>query len=204
MIRVNLIADRHAKDKIVIQQQMVMGVIVFGFSIFLCVMWWQNKASAIESTNHRIEDAKKELNKQKKIRQKVKDMEAKERRITSILKTIDFLTQEKQAPVAYLDNLNVILPSEIWLTNLTDSGGRITINGFSFSNNSVAQLMRDMENSEHFVRVELSEVTTTKIKKESLKKFKLTCMTKVAHQKAEEKKKREMALKKKKKKKKRK
>ncbi len=202
MIRINLIADRHAKEKIVIEQQIMMGVFVFGFSIFLCVMWWQNKASAIETTNIRIEDAKKELNKQKKIRQKVKDMEAKEKLISSILKTIDFLTQEKQAPVAYLDNLNVILPSEIWLTNLTDTGGRITINGFSFSNNSVAQLMRDMERSKHFAKVELSEVTTTKIKEETLKKFKLTCMTKVAYKKAEEKKKRELALKKKKKRKK--
>ncbi|VAX25065.1 hypothetical protein MNBD_NITROSPINAE02-856 [hydrothermal vent metagenome] len=200
MIRVNLIADRYAKEKIVIQQQAIMSLFVFGFTIFLCVMWWQNKASAIETTNNRIEDAKKELNKQKKIRQKVKDMEAKEKLISSILKTIEFLTQEKQAPVAYLDNLNVILPSEIWLTNLTDSGGRITINGFSFSNNSVAQLMRDMEKSRHFAKVELSEVTTTKIKEEALKKFKLTCMTRVAYKKAEEKKKRELAEKKKRKK----
>ncbi len=201
MIKINLLADRHAKEKIIIQQQVVVGLVTIVSSLVLCGFWWQAKASQIDDTNEKISGAKKELAVQKRVRNQVKDMEARERRLGVILKTIDFLVELKGGPTVYFDNLNVLLPPEIWLTKLSDIGGVISVEGYSFSNTAVAKLMRGMQSSEHFKRVELSGITSAKVKTETLKKFKVSSMTPIALKRAEEKAKREAAAKKKNKKK---
>lgn len=202
MIKINLLADRHAKEKIIIQQQVVVGLVTIVSSLVLCGFWWQAKASQIDDTNEKISGAKKELAVQKRVRNQVKDMEARERRLGVILKTIDFLMELKGGPTVYFDNLNVLLPPEIWLTKLSDIGGVISVEGYSFSNTAVAKLMRGMQSSEHFKRVELSGITSAKVKTETLKKFKVSSMTPIALKREEEKAKREAAAKKKNKKKK--
>jgi len=200
MIKVNLLGDRHAKEKIIIQQQLVVGIFILLGTFVVLGMWWDAKSDEIQGTNLKIGEAKKELTNQKKVREKVKGMEAREHRLNAILKSIEMLVAEKHGPTPYFDNLNVILPPEIWLTTMSDNGGNIGVEGFAFSNTAVAKLMKNMERSKHFHRVELSEITTTKVKKETLKKFKVTSMTTMAVKKEAEKKKKEAEAAKKKKK----
>lgn len=203
MIRINLLADRHAKDRLIIQQQLVLASIIILATVVLCGFWWNWKRGNIATMNEKIESANKELNKQKDIREKVKEMEARERRAKEVLEAIDYLKLEKRGPVPYFDNLNILLPPEIWLTRLSDNNGSMQIKGYSFSNTAVAKLMKSMEESEHFVNIELKEITKAKLGKESLNMFTVSAMTtlgqKIAERKAKEEAKK--AAKKKKKKK---
>lgn len=171
MIKVNLLADRQAKDRMLIQQQLVMGVMVILASFILCGFWFQVKASQISDTNQKITEAKKALAKQKKIREQVAAMEAREKQVKAMLKAIDDLMAIKRGPTIYYDNLNKILPPEIWVTSLTDNSGAFLINGYSFSNNAIAQFMKNMENSEHFSGVNLQTINKTKFGAETLKRF---------------------------------
>ncbi|HEB72375.1 MAG TPA: hypothetical protein ENI77_07110 [Nitrospirae bacterium] len=171
MIKVNLLADRQAKDRMIIQSQMVMGVIVILASFVLCAFWYQVKAGQISDTNQKIAQAKKALAGQKKIRKKVTEMEAKEKRIKAMLKAIDDLMAIKRGPTVYYDNLNTILPPEIWVTSLTDNSGSFLVNGYSFSNNAIAQFMKNMEGSDYFSGVNLQTINKTRFGKETLKKF---------------------------------
>lgn len=196
MIRINLLADRHAKDRIIIQQQLVLGAVIILASLVLCGFWWNWKSGDIDAMNVKIDDAQRELEKQKNIRKKVKQLEARERRVNDILDAIDMLKDMRKGPVPYLDDMNVILPQEIWLTQVKDNGGRIEVDGYSFSNTAVAKLMKNMEESENFVNIELKEITKANVGGESLKKFTVQCMT-AAARKLEEKKAEEEAKKKK-------
>ena len=153
MIRINLLADRQAKDRLIIQQQAVLGIIILIATFAVCGLWWQVKASQISSTNQRIAQAKVELARQKQIRAAVEKMQKRRDRVKAILKAIDSLMEVKKGPTIYFDNLNVILPQEIWLTNLADRSGAISIQGYSFSNNAVAKFMKNMEKSSHFVHL---------------------------------------------------
>jgi len=195
MIRINLLADRQAKDRMIIQQQLVLGVIILLATVALCGFWWQIKSAQISDTNKKIVSAKQELERQKKIRAEVAKMEAREKRVKAILAAIDSLKEIKRGPTIYFDNLNVILPPEIWLTEVRDSSGAISIKGYSFSNNAIAQLMRNLEKSEHFGLVELSEIQKTTFATETLKDFTVTCMTTLGQKLLEEKQKREAAAK---------
>jgi len=171
MIKVNLLADRQAKDRMLIQSQLVMGVLVIVASFVLCAFWYQVKASQISDTNQKIAKAKKALAGQKKIRKKVAQMEAREKQVKAMLKAIDELMGIKRGPTVYYDNLNVILPPEIWVTSLTDNSGSFLVNGYSFSNNAIAQFMKNMEGSKYFSGVNLQTINKTKFGTETLKRF---------------------------------
>lgn len=177
MIHINLLADRHAKDRLLIQQQIVLGVAAIIGSIVLCGFWWQAKASQIDDTNQRIEQAKKELDEQKRIREEVKKMEVKEKQLAAVLKAIESLVEFKRGPAPYLDDINVMLPGEIWLTNLSDMRGQLSLQGYSFSNTAVARFMKTLEESENFANVELRELVRSKAGAETLMKFNIQCMT---------------------------
>lgn len=189
MIRINLLADRHAKEKLIIQQQIFMGIGIIALSFVLCGAWWFMKASEIDDTNLQITNAKKELETLKRTREEVKKMEERERQVASILTAIDMLKKAKRGPTIYFDTLNVILPTEIWLTSLTETRGAMTIGGYSFSNNAIAKLMKSMEESRQFSSVELREITQAKVGGETIKKFNLQALTAIGKQLAEEEKK---------------
>ncbi|MBI4666140.1 MAG: PilN domain-containing protein [Nitrospinae bacterium] len=193
MIRINLLADRHAKDRLLIQQQLVMGLMIIAGAFVLCGFWWQAKASQITDTSEKIESSKKELETQKKIREEVRKMEVQEKQLSSILGAINMLVEFKRGPTPYLDNLNVILPPEIWLTNLNDLRGQVTVQGYSFANTAVARLMKGMEESDQFANVELKEITQAKIGNETLMKFTVQAMTAIGLKIQEEERKRKEA-----------
>lgn len=177
MIKINLLADRQAKDRLIIQQQLVLGVIGIAATFVLCVFWLQLKSGQITDTNEKIAKAKIELKKQEKIRKQVSDMEKREKQVTAMLAAIANLMKVKQGPTIYFDNLNVILPPEIWMTTLTHNRGAVLIQGYSFSNNAIAQLMKNMEKSDYFTGVNLRTINKTKFGNETLKKFTINTTT---------------------------
>lgn len=177
MIRINLLADRHAKDRFAIQQQVVLGVAVLVGSILLCGFWWSAKASQIADTNQRIAQAEKERDEQKRIIADVKKMEDKEKLLVAVNSAIKSLEELKRGPAPYLDDFNVMLPGEIWFTSLTDVRGQLTLQGYSFSNTAVARLMKSIEESENFSNVELRELVRSRVGVETLMKFNIQCLT---------------------------
>lgn len=189
MIKVNLLADRQAKDRMIIQQQLVMGCALILVTFLLCGFWLQLKSSQISDTNAKISEAKVALAKQKKIRDQVAAMEKREKMVKAMLKAIDNLMAVKRGPTIYYDDLNQILPPEIWVTTLTDTRGAVVINGYSFSNNAIAQFMRNLENSDHFSEVNLHTINKAKFGAETLKKFKINTSASLGKKAVKEKKK---------------
>lgn len=186
MIKINLIADRQAKDRLVIQQQLALGMIVVVATVALCGFFWVHKSSTIARTEDKITTAKNELEQLKKKHAQVTNMEKKEKLLNTIIDTINGLKKQERGPTIYFDHLNVILPSEIWMTDLNDINGVISIKGYSFSNNAIADLMKEMRKSKYFVDVDLSEIKKAKFGGEILKQFSLRCMTAAGKKMAEE------------------
>lgn len=191
MIKINLLADRQAKDRLVIQQQIIMAMLAVAASVALCGFWWTVKASQISDTNGQITSAQEELERQKKIRAQVAVMQTRQDQVTAILAAIDKLTAVRRGPTMYLDTLNVLLPPEIWLTQLSDKNGVISLQGYAFSNNAVADLMRAMQQSDQFANIELGEIKKGSVGKgkEPINQFTLTGYTALGKKLADEKRK---------------
>jgi Tfp pilus assembly protein PilN len=199
MIRINLLADRHAKDRFAIQQQLVFGVAALIGSIILCGFWWQAMSLRIDEKNESIKAATVRRDKQRATIEKVKKMETRKAELDAVVKAIEALMEFKHGPTPYLDDMNVMLPSEIWFTSVVDAKGQLTLQGYSFANQAVAKLMKalgsSMENetTHNFSNVELRDLVRTKVGAETLMKFNIQCMTSLGAKLAEEENRRKLA-----------
>jgi len=88
-----------------------------------------------------------------RIRKLTKEREEVDRRL-GIIASLD---RERYFRVQLLNEISEKLPSNSWLTSIKESGGtEITLDGVTFSNYLIADLMTGLDKSEHFDNVALS------------------------------------------------
>jgi Tfp pilus assembly protein PilN len=61
-----------------------------------------------------------------------------------------------------LDELSAQLPDFIWLTNLSQTGGGVAVNGMAASYVSIADYIRKLEDTDYFRNVELIDAKQDK------------------------------------------
>src|SRR3989338_4994547 len=152
MIKINLIFDRKAIEREKTKQQLLLGVILIFITIGISGFLWYSQNKNIENIN---------------------DKEKKKKRLEEIVKAIGELKNTQKGPARILDNINIILPSEIWLISLSEGSGQMKMDGFSFSNPSIATFMENIKASRYFSDAELLEIQQTTIEGEKVKKFTL-------------------------------
>jgi type IV pilus assembly protein PilN len=69
-----------------------------------------------------------------------------------------------------LASLSDLTPNQLWLTTYSESGQDVKISGIAFTEDQIAQFMRDLEGSSEFAAVELlvseqAESSGTKLKR---------------------------------------
>ena len=67
-----------------------------------------------------------------------------------------------------------MLPKGVWLTNLTDRLGSVSIEGYAFTNSDLVAYVQNLKNSKYFTNVTLIESRQDEIEEFSIYKFKLT------------------------------
>jgi len=97
---------------------------------------------------------------------KLAELEEKER-------LIDRLKKERQGPVRMLEALSAELPDFVWLTELSQRGGSVTIDGMAASLVSVADYIRKLEDSDWFQNVELVDASVNRRQEQEFTEFQL-------------------------------
>jgi type IV pilus assembly protein PilN len=98
-------------------------------------------------------------------------------------KIIADLNKKKSGPVLVMESLANATPAALWLTDLKEAAGSVTLNGVASDNKSIADFMTSLEASKHFKSVELIESTQGIGPTAGLKKFAIK--TAVTYQPAE-------------------
>jgi Tfp pilus assembly protein PilN len=84
------------------------------------------------------------------------DQLTKERELTlKRLAVIESLDQDRLSRVRLTDELSKRLPDYMWVTGFSESNGSIVLNGVTFSNLLVAELIRTLERSVYYDQVDL-------------------------------------------------
>jgi Tfp pilus assembly protein PilN len=173
MIKINLIFDRKAIERGRVKQQLSLGaalmILTFGLSGYL----WYSQNNKIEGINRNISDSKVKLDKLKNVINKIADKEKRKKRLEDIIKAIGDLKNMQRGPARIFDEINIMLPSDIWITSLIESGGQLKIDGYSFSNPGIATLMENIKSSIYFLEAELLEIQQASMEGEKVKKFTL-------------------------------
>jgi len=162
MIRINLLPVRAEKKRETVRQQLTLAVallvLLFAGIAAVHIMLGND----IDDLQARITQRRAEISRLQVIIGEVKEFKKKKRELEEKIEVIAQLEARQRGPVRVLDELARIVPKEIWIERLKDSGGALSLEGFAVDNQTIARFMTSMEASPWFrgVRLEVTKQVT--------------------------------------------
>jgi type IV pilus assembly protein PilN len=157
MIRINLLPQESKKSRRKIKLPSVSGgaviwavvvLVLYAGVVFSVSALQMKKLSSLETQILEAKEESARLAPQlAKIRKLTKEREEVNRRL-GIIAALD---RDRYLRVQMLDELSVSLPANCWFTDLTEQGGtNVSIEGVTFSNYIIADLMNNIDKSKRF------------------------------------------------------
>jgi type IV pilus assembly protein PilN len=179
MIRINLLPYRVSKKKETAQQQlMILVVIIVGALIAMGAVYIIT-AGKLNTTKSEITRSENELADLKKKIGQIDNLKKLQADVQKKLDILNQLRKEKTGPAMRLARLSDIVPEKMWLTKYQESGSVVSISGFSYSEDNIADFMRSIQSSNEFMNVDLQVSEQQEVNGVKLKKFDISCALKI-------------------------
>ena len=179
MIRINLLPVRAARRKENIRRQtsifFLSILLVFGIMFYLAIHLGQNMLEL----DTKIEDAQRELTKLQAISKQVNEIKEKLGELETKLGIIEKLEANRSGPVRIMDALtSLVVAEKMWLTSLTETGGKMNLTGVAMDNKTIADFMTRLERSPYFGEIDLISSRQVQLGEgRKFKGFSITCQT---------------------------
>lgn len=172
MIRVNLLPQGERKQRKGVSLPtfsggapkmlwVVAGVAVYA-AMVMAVALLQSRN--IRTLDHKIVEAKKEAAELAPQLERIRKLTKEREEVNKRLSVIAALDRDRYFRVQLMNDISTELPSNCWLTSIKERGGTsMTIEGVTFSNFLIADLMNNLEKTEHFKTVGLNIAEEGKI-----------------------------------------
>jgi type IV pilus assembly protein PilN len=180
MIRVNLLPFRAARIKENIRRQVTISALLTILLILVLSSWSINIDRDLKSKRKDRDVKKKELATYRNTTVKIKALEKTKADIDVKLEKINELKEVKTGPVRLLDDIATSIPRDkLWLTALKEDKGMLVLEGTAMDNETVADFMNRLKNTQSVTAVELVRTRQKEIKELNLdlKDFALNCKT---------------------------
>jgi len=151
MIRINLLPVRASKKREQGRQWVVLFSVVLVAVLVGNWFWYSAVEAQLVAVNNRISEYEKTVEQLNKIIGEVKNIEKEQKEIEQKLDTLRKLEQGRTGPVRVMDELTSTLPENVWLKNLELMGGGATFQGAAKTHQDVAEFMKKLKASRHFV-----------------------------------------------------
>ncbi len=178
MIRINLLpAEDRAKRKELHLPEMstvyvVAAIVVFVASIAISGTIQRHRVRSLEK---KIEVAKEESRKLAPQLAKIKQITKEREEVNKRLSLITSLDRNRYYRVKFLNDISYKLPVNCWLTDINElSPNNFMIDGITFSNFTVADMISNLEDSPLVTSVDLKIAERGQIKKREVMKFSLS------------------------------
>ncbi len=176
MLRINLLPIRQLKKRAHAFKQITLALIGLGCVLLVlgAVSFYQkNNIKQTQQSIQKLEEKKKTYQKTlDKIAELKKNTEELNRRIT----VINNLRKSSSVTVHILDEVTNRIDNErVWLTSLSQQNTTLNLIGVALDNESIAQFMDSLKDSEYIDTVSLGQSTLKSVSGRNLKSFNLTC-----------------------------
>lgn len=111
-----------------------------------------------------------------KILAKLAEIETTKKELDNKIKIISDLKMRQKDAVYMMDRMSRCLPEWVWLTDLTFNGGAVGISGKALSNNLIADLINNLQNSNSFANVQLTSTTRLREAGIDIFEFRISCV----------------------------
>ena len=176
MIRINLLPIRQLKKRAKARNQVFLAILVF--VLFLAAMGGVAylQLMKVSSIQNNIASLNQEIDKLKPVLAQIKKLEEAQKEIERKSAVIDKLKADSSLTVRVLDEVaNIIDTERMWLLDLSQQGGSLSLNGVALDNQTVAEFMDNLKLSPFVSNVELTDSSLKKIAGRDLKSFSLSC-----------------------------
>ena len=155
MIKINLLGSKIEQNPYLVT---FMVTWIVGLTLFFlgCIFWKISLSSNVKSLEEKNNNLKSQLAALEEKTKEVNKLNDIKEELRGKLKVIDILKKSKLGPVKLLDNLNIALPSKIWLESIEESNQNILIAGKSLDDPSLSLFMKALEYSPYFSNVDLN------------------------------------------------
>jgi type IV pilus assembly protein PilN len=159
MTRINLLPVKEAQ--IATQRRQQVSLVVLGICLvaLLMVVPYVLQKRAIARLDAEQEELKVELVKYEELTKEAKDLDKKRKELQTKLDVIRDLDRKRVGPTHVLLDLSGSVPEKLWVEDFTEIGGVANIIGWALDNQTVAAFMRQLETSDYYDAVDLTEAT---------------------------------------------
>jgi len=167
MIRINLLATERRAAKgaggglggfQAGQKMVVIGSLVLIVTIALLGWRYWALGQQEAQTKRDIDAANREEQRLQEILKQVTEFENRKKLLEARIALIDELRKGQSAPVHMIDQISKALPDMTWLTNITQTGYTLQIQGRCLTLTSLSDFIGNLEGSRYFMRpVEIIE-----------------------------------------------
>jgi type IV pilus assembly protein PilN len=171
MIRINLMPRAEARRQAArVRDRQVLTLVLVALVAIIALTEFFTRRSAnrvqADADAHQAELAQlsQKHNAAIQLDRKRKELEAK-------VQTIKVLERQRKGPVHVLDDLGAATPDTLWLTEMRESGGGVTLLGRGLDNQTIALFMRNLSASPYFTGVDLVESKQVEEGQAKLKEF---------------------------------
>jgi len=171
MIRINLLPIKQLQAEVTRRRELVIGSVVLGLVAVLLVGTYLYQSYQLTQLDKELASLRTEIQALNVKVKEIADLQVKIKDLRGKQKVIDDLTKKKTGPVLVMASLSRATPASLWLTDLRESGGSVTMNGLAVDNETVANFIRALALSKHFTNIELVETTQGAGPSAALKKF---------------------------------
>jgi type IV pilus assembly protein PilN len=171
MIRINLLPFKALQAEVSRRREIVIGSVVLVTVVVLLAATHVYQTYTLSRLEKELEAMRSEI---QALNLKVKEVGDLQNRIKDFkgkYKIIEELNRKKSGPVLVMESLSNATPASLWLTDLRESGGGVTMTGLAIDNQTVADFMKALTASKYFTSVELVETTQGTGPTASLKRF---------------------------------
>jgi len=158
MIRINLLPVRAAKKKEFIRFQMTIAGLVTIFVISLSLAYFFTVRSEARMLRTDIARGEEEL---KQLRRKVGELsliKQQKKVVEEKLRVINGLEAKRTGPATLFFIVSNAIPKKAWLSAFKDKGTIITLTGYAYNDEVVAEYMRRLQRAMKIGAVELNVV----------------------------------------------
>ena len=174
MIRINLLPYRSKRRQSQILQHIAALLIVVsisGFGIFVVVFIKKSELTALEDE---FSDLKAQNDVLRIKIGKIKDLDNLRADVERKLALVDQLQEGRFYSLVTLSGLADLIPENVWLNNIRDANGSLSISGMGESNKAVANFMRALDESGKFSNISLKTIARSNSGNVPIRTFSLT------------------------------
>jgi len=156
MIRINLLPIRKTQKTKSVQQQLLVAVGIVITTIIASIVWTAAVSSQAEEKKQKVAEKTQELKQLDKIIGEVNEFTAKKEELEEKLEVIENLRKSKTGPVKALDDLASEIPNRVWLGEINETDGSVTIKGSAIDPEDVSAFMKALQRSQFYSQVDLT------------------------------------------------